>query len=271
VAKWGVTANAATLAAWATGIGAAAAFGWGTVPGWLIGAALLQVWYLLDHVDGQLARFHGTASLDGVQLDYLMHHTVNLLVPAGVGLGLFSRSAQPLWLFGGVLWGVSLLLIGLQHDARYKAFYQRLKRLRGELRVIGGGGGRPQPQPPMPRTPRRFVAWSIRKLCETHVIMNVLSLTALGQLVLGDHELVVGRFYLLLATAASSLLAVLTIARAQKAGQAEQEFAMWYQLPKGHQMEFADGWWEVRPRDEATDPCALHSPPQPSHRESIQS
>jgi hypothetical protein len=155
VAPWGVSANAATLAAWGCGVAAAAAFGGGTVWGWLIGAVLLQAWYLLDHVDGQLARLRGTASLDGVQLDYLMHHTVNLLVPLGVGFGLFAREAEPLWLVGGLIWGGSLLLVTLQHDARYKAFTRRLKRVRGPLLVHGGGGGRPIPQPPVPRHPLR--------------------------------------------------------------------------------------------------------------------
>ena len=57
--------------------------GLGLACGWIVAAGLLQLWYLLDHVDGQLARLRGTASLDGVQLDFLMHHTVNLLVPLG--------------------------------------------------------------------------------------------------------------------------------------------------------------------------------------------
>ena len=109
VAPWGVSANMATLAAWGCGVAAAAAFGWGTV--WRVARRrrLLQLWYLLDHVDGQLARLRGTASLDGVQLDYLMHHTVNLLVPLGVGFGLFARGREPLWLLAGLVWGVSLL------------------------------------------------------------------------------------------------------------------------------------------------------------------
>jgi len=157
VAPWGVTANTATLVAWGCGVAAAGAFGGGTVWGWLVGAGLLQAWYLLDHVDGQLARLRGTASLDGVQLDYLMHHTVNLLVPLGVGFGLFAAGAEPLWLVAGLVWGVSLLLITLQHDARYKAFVRRLKRVRGRLLVEGAADrARPRHRP----CPTRPYAWS---------------------------------------------------------------------------------------------------------------
>jgi phosphatidylglycerophosphate synthase len=253
VAPWVVSAHAATLAAWACGVAAAAAFGWGTTWGWLAGAALLQLWYLLDHVDGQLARLRGTASLDGVQLDYLMHHTINLLVPLGVGFGLFVRTAEPLWLLGGLLWGVSLLLTTLQHDARYKAFVRRLKRVRGELRVLGGGGARPAPQPPIPRRPLRLAAWTARKACEMHVIMNVLSLLAVVQWLLADRELFSGRVYLGLMTLLATATAAWTIVRSVRGQTVEQEFAAWYRVPPGHELVFRDGWWLVQPR-ENTEP-----------------
>jgi len=186
VAPWGVSANAATLSAWAAGMAAAAAFAWGTPGGWLLGAALLQLWYLLDHVDGQLARLRGTASLDGVQLDYLMHHTINLLVPLGVGAGLFVRSLQPAWFLAGLVWALGSLLITLHHDARYKAFAKRLKRLRGRLEVEGGGGARPGCQPPLPRRPGRLLVYLARKACEIHVVMNLLTVLAVGQWFFGD-------------------------------------------------------------------------------------
>ena len=249
VAVWGISANEATLAAWVCGMAAAAAFGWGTVWGWLFGAGLLQLWYLLDHVDGQLARLRGTASLDGVALDYLMHHTINLLVPIGVGFGLFSRSVEPLWLLAGLVWGVSLLLITLQHDARYKAFVGRLKRLHGELHVQGGGGARPVAQPPLPRRPLRLAAWTARKACEAHVVMNLLSVLALGQLLLGDASLLAGRVYLVLAAAVAAITAVWTIVRSQRSQSAEQEFAAWYHVPPGCELVFFHGWWLVEPQD----------------------
>ncbi|MHC4402761.1 MAG: CDP-alcohol phosphatidyltransferase family protein [Planctomycetota bacterium] len=213
VAPWGVSANAATLAAWGCGLAAAVAFGWGTAWGWLLGAGLLQVWYLLDHVDGQLARLHGTASLDGTQLDYLMHHTVNLTVPLGVGFGLFARTAEPLWMLGGLVWGLALLVITLQHDARSKAFFRRLKRVRGKLEVVGGGGGRPLPQPPIPRSPLRLAAWTARKSCETHVVMTVLLAVAVAQQAIGDVGLIAGRFYLAITAPLAAATAAWTVAR----------------------------------------------------------
>ncbi len=253
VAPWGVSANLATFVAWAAGLAAAQALGWGTVWGWILGAATLQLWYLLDHVDGQLARLRGTASLDGVQLDYLMHHTINLLVPLGIGWGLFVRGAEPLWAAGGLLWGVASLLITLHHDARYKAFFQRLKRLRGRLHVRGGRGGRPAVQPPPPRHPLRLLAWTARKACEIHVVINVLALIALGQLLTGDGQLLIGRIYLAAMAPTAAAVAGWTIFRSQQIGAAEREFAAWFGLPPGHDLIFCDGWWTVQP---AEDPQA---------------
>jgi hypothetical protein len=249
-APWGLTANLATLLAWATGLAGAAAFGWGGIWGWILGAILLQLWYLLDHVDGQLARLHGTATLDGVQLDYLMHHTINLLVPLGVGCGLFVPGERPFWPAAGLLWGVCGLLITLHHDARYKAIIGRLGCLQGQLLVLGSGGGRPTAQPTPPRRPLRLLAWIARKVCEIHVVLNMLALTALGQLLAGDRQLLIGRIYLALMAPTAAAVAGWTLLRSQKSGAAEREFAAWFRVPQGHELTFADGWWIVQPAED---------------------
>jgi phosphatidylglycerophosphate synthase len=246
VAPWGVSANLATLVAWATGVATAVAFGWGSIWGWVLGAVLLQLWYLLDHVDGQLARLQGTTSLDGTQLDYLMHHTVNLIVPLGIGWGLFVCGGEPLWAAGGLLWGIATLLITLHHDARYKAFVQRLKRVRGRLEVCGGGGARPEPTPPVPRGPLRLAAWAARKACEIHVVLNLLALIALGQLLAGDGRLLAGRLYLAAMAPIAAAVACWTLVRSHREDSAEREFAAWYRLPMGCELTYCDGWWSVQ-------------------------
>ncbi len=252
VAPWGVSANAATLLAWAVGMAAAAAFAWGTTGGWLLAVALLQLWYLLDHVDGQLARLHGTASLDGAELDYLMHHTVNLLVPLGIGVGLFLQSLSPAWFAAGLLWGLASLLITLHHDARYKAFFKRLKRVRGRLQVIGGGGARPSGQPPLPRRPVRLAAYLLRKACEIHVVMNLLTVIALGQWIFRDASLWGARIYLAAMAPLAIAVAAGTILRSMHNREAEQEFAAWYGVPRGYELIFRDGWWHVQPLEDET-------------------
>ena len=250
VAPWGVSANAATLLAWAVGAAAAAAFAWATPNGWLTAAALLQLWYLLDHVDGQLARLHGTASLDGVALDYLMHHTINLLVPLGIGAGVFLHSSSPALFLAGLSWGLASLLIALRHDARYKAFAKRLKRVRGRLQVEGGGGGQPSRQPPLPRSPGRLAAYLAKKACEIHVVMNVLTLVALGQWIFSDAALWGARIYLAAMATLATAVAAWTILRSLRNQEAESEFAAWYGVPHGCELVFRDGWWHVEPRED---------------------
>ncbi len=243
VAPWGVTANMATLTAWAVGLGAAGCLATGSAVAWLAAAILLQLWYLLDHVDGQLARLRGTASLDGVQLDYLMHHTLNLLVPLGAGWGLCQRTAQTCWVLVGVAWGTASLLTTLHHDARYKAFVQRLKCVRGRLEVAGGAL-RPEPAPPRPRGALRLLAWAARKSCEMHVVMNLFTLIAAIE-VLADPGLLVGRAYAGLMAVVGPAVAVWTLAKSQRRGAAESEFAAWFRPPEGSSLALRDGWWIV--------------------------
>ncbi len=255
ILPWHVSAHGMTLLAWCLALAATVALGHGSVWGWLAGAALLQLWYLLDHVDGQLARFHGTASLDGVQLDYLMHHTVNLLVPLGIAYGLFTCSGKPLWLIVGLVWSVSLLLLGLQHDARYKAFTQRLKRVRGDLLLVGGGPLRPAVAPNWPSGISPKIGRLARKACEMHVVMNTLTLLALLQLVCGDWRLLTAHAYTAVMAVVSCVTAATTICRSVGSRAAEEEFAQWYRPPPGCDLVFDDGWWRVlsRPGADAED------------------
>lgn len=245
VSPWRVSATAATLAAWACGAAAAAALALGSVAGWALGAALLQTWYLLDHVDGQLARLRGTASLDGVQLDYLMHHTINLLIPLGAGTGLFVATGNPIWAIGGVAWATSLMLLSAHHDARYKAFTQRLKRLRGTLEVQGGGGARPEAQPPIPEGLLRRVAWVARKSTELHVVMNGVTCVALAGIVVDGAFLPAAQVFAAFAVPLALLTAIWTIARSQLRQAAEEEFSAWYRVPAGKSLVFRGGWWSV--------------------------
>lgn len=237
IAPYGISAHTATLAALACGLGGAAALGWGTPMGCLLGVALLHAWYLLDHVDGQLARLQGAASLDGTALDYLMHHLMALAVPLGLGAGLFVARGDAGWLFVGAAWGVGGLACGLLNDVRYKAFFQRLKLLEGRLEVQGGAY-RPAPPAPAPRALRPLAGWLWRKTCEPHVVLCVLSVLALFDWLLGDQALSALALYSGLMACCSVGLAATLVVRDLQRGAAEAEFSRWYQLPPGHSLHF---------------------------------
>jgi O-antigen/teichoic acid export membrane protein len=257
----GISAHAVTLVTWACGLLAVVALGVGGSTAALIGAALLQVWYLLDHVDGQVARWRSTQSLDGVALDYTMHHSLNLLVPLGIGYGLARTTGSDVWWLIGAAWGLGLLLLGLEDDVRAKACVQRLKRLHGRLEVEGGGGGRPQPQPVAPRSLVRRVAWLARKACEVHVMMNALTVLALAdcgtRLVGWPEGWLVVNYAAIMAPLALGV-AIVSLARRVRGEAAEREFAAWYRVPEGHLLVAKGGDWHVV---DAVDPdaCETHS------------
>jgi len=245
VAPRGMTADHATIGAMLAALAAVAAFGVGTSIGWLIGALLLPLWYLLDHVDGQLARFHRTASLDGTTVDYLMHHSLNILLPLGLGFGLLRETGSSAWILAGIAWGWGALVIGLRHDARYKAFVQRLKLLHGELRVVGGGGGRPEAAHTPRRSAKQLFRWLVLKAYEAHVVMGVLLVLTAIRFFAADTGIVLAKLYVAIMALPAPLVAVLLVVRGFKSDEAEREFAAWYRVRETDTLEFRDGWWHV--------------------------
>ncbi|HEV3343185.1 MAG TPA: CDP-alcohol phosphatidyltransferase family protein [Pirellulales bacterium] len=232
LAPWRVSAHAVTGLALLVSLTAAACFGWGRPAGWLAGAVLWQFWYLLDHVDGQIARLRGTSSLDGIQFDYLMHHVVNLVMPFGLGYGVWRASTHEGWLLAGFVFAVGILVLGLANDTRYKAFVARLKEsrlpfavARRDLDLAGATDMRYH------RT-RRVEGWLrpwvhlARKLCEVHVLMNVVT----GLVIVGflSGSLLPLKIYLALMTPLALVTSVATVARDIRRGAAEREFARWY-------------------------------------------
>jgi hypothetical protein len=94
----------ATLVVFAAG-GALLALG----PGWpaLVAAAVvIEVAYVLDCVDGQLARLKGTSSPVGAHLDFLMDELKAFLLVGAVGVRLWRETADLRWLLealGGLI------------------------------------------------------------------------------------------------------------------------------------------------------------------------
>ncbi|MEJ7638861.1 MAG: CDP-alcohol phosphatidyltransferase family protein [Singulisphaera sp.] len=177
--RLGASAHQVTLLALLAGGGSALALAMGTRQGFVAGVALAHLAFWLDHVDGQVARWRGTSSLDGVYFDYLMHHAASLSLGFALGYGLAARTGDVRWAASGFLIALGWAFLSLHNDCRYKAFFQRLKRETGSLRVDGGGGGRPSPPSPWPRRGRAALTWPLYKACEPHVVLTALTLLAM--------------------------------------------------------------------------------------------
>lgn len=100
VARWcarrGLTPNQVTLASLLVALLAAGLCATGTRPGYVAGAVLLQVSFVLDCVDGQLARYALRFSRNGGWLDALCDRGKEYAVLAGLAWG-SSRSGDPVW------------------------------------------------------------------------------------------------------------------------------------------------------------------------------
>lgn len=99
-----VTPNQVTLATLVVFLAASAVIAFGR--GWsqlLIGVAVLEFAYVLDCVDGQLARLRGTSSPIGAHLDFLMDELKAFLLVAAVAVRLWLADGQPRWLLEGLV------------------------------------------------------------------------------------------------------------------------------------------------------------------------
>ncbi len=99
-----ITPNQITLATLVVFTGGAVLMALGA--GWrnlLIATAIIELSYVLDCVDGQLARLKGLSSPVGAHLDFLMDELKAFLLTAAVGLRLWMASGRPWWLVEALL------------------------------------------------------------------------------------------------------------------------------------------------------------------------
>jgi hypothetical protein len=187
----------------------------------------LHLAFWLDHVDGQVARFRGSSSLDGVYLDYLMHHIANLALGFALGHGLASRTGDSRWSVAGFLIALGWASLSLHNDCRYKAFFQRLKRETKSYRVDGGSGGRPAPPPPRPTGGLPALSWLASKACEAHVVLMGLTIMA-GLVVVPTVWAGFWKAGVASMAMAAPLLAFVRCVRAVKRETTEDEFSRWF-------------------------------------------
>jgi len=82
--------------------GCATMIGWRTWLGLIVAGLLLQLAYIIDCVDGQLARIKSMASPVGALLDFMLDEVKAFLVIAAAATRLFLQSQDPKWLLIGL-------------------------------------------------------------------------------------------------------------------------------------------------------------------------
>jgi len=68
----------------------------------IIGSLILQLHYIFDHIDGNVARVMNKTSVRGKYLDYIPNITVNQLVLIALGFGIFRTSGDISYLLLGI-------------------------------------------------------------------------------------------------------------------------------------------------------------------------
>ena len=179
-----LTANQVTLIALLTGLGGLVCLAFPGTGMFLAGVLLLQFWYYLDHVDGQIARYRGTASLSGRYFDYLMHHLVHGLILFALGCFLFFQTGQFIFVLWGFAGTLGTLFFNLSHDIQHKTFFEQIMR-------SGGVQVRPEFADEKPKAASKSAAGLLKKIFqgmhkahEMHVWMNGMTAAALLQIFL---------------------------------------------------------------------------------------
>ncbi|MBI4397957.1 MAG: CDP-alcohol phosphatidyltransferase family protein [Candidatus Omnitrophica bacterium] len=187
-----ITANQVTLLSLAVGLLSALFCIIPNPGGFLLGALFLQTWYLLDHVDGQVARYRGSSSLTGVFFDYVTHYVVHSFVFLGLGIGAYLCHGREIFLLLGFFAALFMAFNAMFYDAKWKAFYHWLELLKVKEASFSWPNASRQAgnHPGEPFAKKVFMMLS--KLGEIHVLMNFLS--ALAVIGLWKFEVSLGRF-----------------------------------------------------------------------------
>lgn len=186
-----VTANHVTTFSIAAVLAAAIFLAQGTPASVLWGALLFQFWYLLDHVDGQVARYRGQASTTGIFYDFISHHIVNLSMLSSLGYGLFRESGETALLAGGFVAACSITLFHMIYESQYKALFAAFTKMakespEGFAKVIVRRPSDAKSDAPRTASLSKKLYSLLHKLCEVHVLMNLLTLFAVLCAFTGD-------------------------------------------------------------------------------------
>lgn len=110
-----ITANQTTFLFILIGIVAGFLFIFGDCWHVLGGAIVLQLWYIFDCVDGEVARYRKQTSLTGIYLDYMAHFIVHPLVFMAITLGVYKNIPRMDVLVFGFLASIFLAVFDLVH------------------------------------------------------------------------------------------------------------------------------------------------------------
>jgi len=157
----------------------------------LLGTLVLQFWYILDCVDGEIARYRAyqknqqvvqekmELQMTGAYWDYLNHYIVHGLVPLTTSFGLYQATKNTGWILIGFVASISQTLLLAVHDAKSRAFVAKIRKM---IKSNWVGSRDQETSPQSNKSQWNFAKWAfviIHYSCTYPTVMNVATLVAI--------------------------------------------------------------------------------------------
>lgn len=113
-ARLGISADSVTIVSLVAGVAGGICYCWPTPMMYAIGTILIQFWWMLDHMDGELARYEikfleKKPSLAGPYLDLLVHRWVQPLYHICMGIGMLRVTGDWWYVLLGTFAGANFV------------------------------------------------------------------------------------------------------------------------------------------------------------------
>ncbi|MFA5100985.1 MAG: CDP-alcohol phosphatidyltransferase family protein [Candidatus Omnitrophota bacterium] len=122
-----INANGVTLLFILTGFGICGLFLSGTKLAFFLGALGLHFWYVLDLVDGEIARYRKESKATGRFFDYMAHYIVHPWFFIAIGFGLYRTYGNLAIFLCSIVAGYSVHLVEAMVDVYCSVLYKRVK------------------------------------------------------------------------------------------------------------------------------------------------
>ncbi len=187
VLSLGVSANIVTLIFFMIGILACFFLMLGTNLGFLMGALTLQFWYLIDHVDGEVARYRKEVTITGVYFDSVVHYVVNATIFFSLGWGVYRNIEVLHSIAIGFIAGISTVLISASEDLKDSCILQKAANIK--IDISFKRLRRKEETMQKKENVIKLLFSFIHKLCTFPTFMNIITLSVVMEIIINENVL----------------------------------------------------------------------------------
>ena len=149
-------------------------FAVGTILFFIFGAFTLQVFWLLDNADGEIAVYKKETSLTGIYLDVISHYLVHPLVMLCIGVGMYRSTYNFIYIYIGGIAGFSNLLLDLLQHAKSYVMFGNLLKYQNSTFSDNAKKNKGQGHAKL-----SILGWILKQYCLYPGVMNFITLAAL--------------------------------------------------------------------------------------------